>query len=89
MGQYTVYKCAEILPIPGRYVLVHYCGGNWHDNFDQSQGFNWQVAALRVNDWDMTNAKNKIPYKFDTFGSMSMDPESVDMWAELPTLPQK
>ena len=89
MSGYTVHKCSDVLPMPGRYVLVHYCGGNWNDSGDPNKGFLWEVAKLRTNDWDRTSNPNKTPYRFDTFGALDMKPEYVDMWTELPTLPNK
>lgn len=63
----------------GKYVLVHYNGGNWMDSTDQD-GVYW-VVAKRMPCQAICN--NTEPYYFKTFGPKTFFSWQIDDWREL------
>lgn len=67
-------------PPMGRYVCVHYCGGNWSSK-DPHKGQNWSVAARKP---CQVFGNQKLPWRWETFGPGRFFPEDIDMWFYLP-----
>ena len=67
------------LPPLGRYVLVHYCGGNWHNHEDQ-EGVLWCVAR-RVECRNQPNLPEGWGWNINPGTYAARD---IDQWCELP-----
>lgn len=68
------------LPPLGKYVLVHYNGGNWYDPADPD-GVYWLVAKRTPCE---VGGNHTEAYRYETFGPTSLFSWQVDRWAELP-----
>ena len=77
------------LPQEGRYVLGHYCGGNWIYR-DDPDGVNYVVVRLfrgrvpgpgdTIRGQDQ-HGNNLRPYRWEPFGAGSFFGQDIDRWA--------
>ena len=76
-------KCSERMPPENQYVLVYYCGGNWHDRKDDP---NRMVMKLRRRNVDMCGGETA--FQWQEFGAFGCIQSLVSHWMPLPAAPE-
>lgn len=104
MSEIKWIKTSDKLPNPDSYVLIHNIGGNWHEDSIYCRcvvakfkvGISLQYRNKLSNDNERKkiyytedeHANNQKPYAWKTFGGDYFFGQDVDMWCEIPQLPE-